>query len=88
MSDYSQINAWKLADGLTVSINEQTRGFPREERYGLTSQLRHAVSSVAANMAEGSARETQMDYRHFLHFARASLPEARSNSRVVGRPVV
>lgn len=77
MRDYTKISAWKLADDLTVAIYEKTRSFPREELYGLTSQLRRAVSSVPANIVEGSARETQKDYLHFLHIARASLSETQ-----------
>lgn len=77
MRDYTKIDAWKLADDLTVAVYQQTRNFPREELYGLTSQLRRAVSSVPANIVEGSARESQKDYLHFLHIARASLAEAQ-----------
>jgi four helix bundle protein len=77
MRDYTKIEAWKLADDLTVAIYQQTQGFPREELYGLTSQLRRASSSVPANIVEGSARESQRDYLHFLHIARASLSEAQ-----------
>jgi four helix bundle protein len=77
MRDYTKIDAWKLADDLTVAVYQQTRNFPREELYGLTSQLRRAVSSVPANIVEGSARESQRDYLHFLHIARASLAETQ-----------
>ncbi|MGO8931012.1 MAG: four helix bundle protein, partial [Limisphaerales bacterium] len=76
MRDYTKIEAWKLADDLTVLIYEITRSFPKEELYGLTSQLRRAVASVPANIAEGSARGTNKDYLHFLYIARASLTEA------------
>jgi len=76
MRDYTKIEAWKLADDLTVLIYGMTRSFPREEVYGLTSQLRRAASSVPANIAEGSARGTRKDYLHFLYIARASLTEA------------
>jgi len=77
MRDYTKIEAWKLADDLAVAIYQQTQSFPREELYGLTSQLRRAASSVPANIVEGSARESQKDYLHFLHIARASLSEAQ-----------
>ena len=77
MRDYTKIEAWKLADDFTVAIYERTRSFPREELYGITSQLRRAVSSVPANIVEGSARATKRDYLHFLHIARASLAEAQ-----------
>ena len=76
MRDYTKIEAWKLADDLTVLIYGMTTSFPREEVYGLTSQLRRAASSVPANIAEGSARGTRKDYLHFLYIARASLTEA------------
>jgi len=76
MRDYTKIEAWKLADDLTVLIYQTTKAYPKEELYGLTSQLRRAASSVPANIAEGSARGTQKDYLHFLYIARASLTEA------------
>ena len=75
MRDYTKIGAWKLADDLTVALYERTRSFPREEMYGLTSQLRRAAYSVPSNIAEGSARESKRDYLHFLHIARDSLSE-------------
>ncbi|MDI1335082.1 MAG: four helix bundle protein [Lacunisphaera sp.] len=77
MRDYTKIDAWRLADDLTVAVYEATKGFPRDELYGLTSQLRRASSSVPANIAEGSARGTRKDCLHFLHIARGSLSEAQ-----------
>jgi four helix bundle protein len=74
MRDY--LIAWKLADDLTVALYERTRLFPKEELYGITSQLRRAAYSVAANIAEGASRETKRDYLHFLYIARGSLSEA------------
>jgi four helix bundle protein len=76
MRDYSKIEAWKLADYLTVLIYQVTKASPKEELYGLTSQLRRAAAPVPANIAEGSARGTNKDYLHFLYMARASLTEA------------
>src|SRR5688572_4623423 len=76
MRDYTKIEAWKLADDLTVLIYDITRSFPKDELYGLTNQLRRSASSAPANVAEGSARETRKDYLHFLYIARASLTEA------------
>jgi four helix bundle protein len=77
MRDYTKIDAWKLADDLAVVVYERTRKFPREELYGLTSQLRRAVVSVAANIAEGASRESKRDYLHFLYISRGSLGETR-----------
>jgi four helix bundle protein len=76
MRDYTKIEAWKLADDLTVLLYGITRTFPKDELYGLTSQLRRAAASVPANIAEGSARGTNKDYLHFLYIARGSLTEA------------
>jgi four helix bundle protein len=77
MRDYKKIDAWKLADDLTAAIYEKTKGFPKEEMYGLTSQVRRAAFSVPANIAEGSSRESQRDYLHFLCIARGSLSETQ-----------
>jgi four helix bundle protein len=77
MRDYKKIDAWKLADDLTVAVYQFTRSFPREELYGLTSQVRRAAYSVPANIAEGSSRESKRDYLHFLYIARGSLSEAQ-----------
>lgn len=77
MRDYTKINAWQLADDLTVAIYAASKAFPKEESYGLTSQLRRAAYSVPANIAEGSSRESKRDYLHFLHIARGSLAESR-----------
>jgi four helix bundle protein len=77
MRDYTKIEAWRLADDLTVAVYEQTRSFPKEEIYGLTSQLRRASYSVPANIVEGASRESKRDYLHFLYIARGSLSEAQ-----------
>jgi four helix bundle protein len=77
MRDYTKIKAWQMADDLTVAVYEATRAFPKEELYGLTSQLRRAVYSVPANIVEGASRESKKDYLHFLHIARGSLAETR-----------
>jgi four helix bundle protein len=77
MRDYTKIEAWRLADDLTVAVYERTRSFPKDEMYGLTSQLRRASYSVPANIVEGSSRESKKDYLHFLYIARGSLSEAQ-----------
>jgi four helix bundle protein len=77
MRNYAKIEAWQLADDLTVDLYEKTKSFPREELYGLTGQLRRAAYSVPANIVEGSSRESKRDYLHFLHIARGSLSESQ-----------
>lgn len=66
-----------LADDLAVAVYEVSKGFPREEIYGITSQIRRAASSVAANIVEGASRESAKDYAHFLQIARGSLAETQ-----------
>src|SRR5438046_7107973 len=77
MRDYTKIEAWRLADDLTVAVYGRTRLFPREEIYGLTSQLRRAAYSVPANIVEGASRKSERDYLHFLYIARGSLSETQ-----------
>ena len=85
MRDYTKIEAWKLADDLTVAVYGRTRSFPREEIYGLTAQLRRASYSVPANIVEGSSRDSQKDYLHFLYIARGSLSETQYFIHLAGR---
>lgn len=73
--DFRKIVAWEKADDLVVLIYEVTRAFPKEELYGLTSQLRRAAISVAANIAEGSGKQYLKEFRRFLYTARGSLSE-------------
>ena len=77
MRDFRKIKAWMLADDLAVAVYEVSKGFPREEVYGITSQIRRAASSVAANIVEGASRESAKDYAHFLQIARGSLAETQ-----------
>jgi four helix bundle protein len=68
--------AWQRADELFVHVHELTRKcFPREELFGLTSQMRRAAYSVAANIVEGFARESPAERLHFLQISAGSLAE-------------
>ena len=77
MRDYRKIRAWAESDDLTVLIYRLTKTFPKEEMYGLTSQVRRAAYSVPSNIAEGSARGSKKEYLHFLYIARGSLSETQ-----------
>jgi four helix bundle protein len=70
-----RIKAWEHGHRLVVEVYRVTRRFPKEELYGLTSQLRRAAVSVPANIAEGSQRYFLKEYRKFLYTAKASLTE-------------
>jgi four helix bundle protein len=85
MRDYTKIDAWKLADDLTVAVYQRTGLFPKEEIYGLTSQLRRASYSVPANIVEGATRDSKKDYLHFLYIARGSLSETQYFIHLAGR---
>ena len=73
--DYRDLRVWQTAIELGIRCYESSRIFPREERYGLTAQLRSAAVSVAANIAEGNGRMTRGEYLHSLSTARGSLRE-------------
>jgi len=76
---FERIEAWQLARVLNKTIYAVTREFPKEEQFGLTSQLRRASVSVSSNTAEGSGRNSDVDFAHFLEIAYGSLmePETR-----------
>lgn len=75
MRDHTKLRAFELADEIAVLIYRITRDFPREEVYGLTSQMRRAAVSVPSNIVEGCARESQVEYVRFLEIAFGSLRE-------------
>jgi four helix bundle protein len=75
MRDYKKLRAFELADALALSVYRETAGFPKEERYGLTSQMRRCAVSVASNIVEGSARKSLPDYLKFLDIAYGSVRE-------------
>jgi four helix bundle protein len=77
MRDFRDLVVWQQSHALTLDVYKATRAFPRDELFGLTSQLRRAVSSIPANIAEGNGRGTRKDYLKFLIIARGSLNEAR-----------
>lgn len=75
MRDHKKLRAFELADELAVAVYRVTQRFPREEQFGLTSQMRRAAVSVASNIVEGCARHSERDYLHFLDMAFASSHE-------------
>lgn len=74
--DYRRLKAWEKSDAFAFAVYRETRRFPRDEVYGLTSQVRRAALSAPTNIVEGCARRTQKDYLLFLNRAEASLEEA------------
>ena len=78
MRDYKKLDVWKIAVDLNKLVYEITRGFPKDEVYGLTSQIRRASVSISSNIAEGCGRRTSKDFVQFLHNASGSLKEVGS----------
>ena len=77
MRDHSKLRAFAMADEVAVLVYQVTAGFPKEEMYGLASQMRRAAVSVPSNIVEGCARDSHADYLRFLHMAFGSLRELR-----------
>jgi four helix bundle protein len=75
MRDHKKLRAFELADELAISIYKATKTFPREEQFGLASQLRRAAVSVPSNIVEGCARHSEADYVRFLDVAFGSCQE-------------
>jgi four helix bundle protein len=75
MKRYQRLEAWQAAHQLVLLTYRVTKSFPREELYGLTSQARRAAFSVAANIAEGSAKKGPREFRRYLDIAVGSLAE-------------
>lgn len=75
MKDFKTLNVWEKAHVLTKRIYRSTAAFPREELYGLTSQMRRACSSVPTNIAEGCGRNSDAELARFLEIAMGSASE-------------
>jgi four helix bundle protein len=74
--DFKQLKVWRKAHEMTLDTYRVTAAFPREEMYGLTSQLRRASASIGANIAEGCGRRSDGEMCRFLQIARGSASEA------------
>jgi four helix bundle protein len=75
---YRDLVAWKRAVELVTHVYKITKGFPDDERFGLTSQLRRAAVSVPSNIAEGQGRFSRGEFKQFLGHARGSLLEVET----------
>ena len=85
IQSYRDLEVWKRAMDLAVAVYETSRGFPTDERFGLTSQVRRSAASVAANIAEGYGRQSRQSYVHFLKIAQGSLKETETHLILASR---
>lgn len=75
MQDFKKFKVWEKAHLLTIAVYRVTEDFPKEETYGLTSQIRQASASIPANIAEGCGREGHQEFSRFLQIAMGSVYE-------------
>jgi four helix bundle protein len=75
MKDFKELKVWVKAHQLTLAVYQATTTFPKEELYGLTSQMRRSAASIPTNIAEGCGRGSDDDFRRFLQIAMGSASE-------------
>ncbi len=75
MKDFRELKVWEKAHQLTLAAYQATTAFPKEELYGLTSQMRRCAASIPTNIAEGCGRGSDDDFRRFLQIAMGSASE-------------
>ncbi|WP_315858837.1 four helix bundle protein [Rhizobium leguminosarum] len=85
MNSYKDLKVWQMAIDLAVDCYQLTRKFPREEVYGLTTQMRRAATSIAANIAEGHGREVTGSFIQFLRISQGSLKELETHMLISHR---
>ena len=73
---YKKLILWQKADDFAYQVYLETKNFPKEENYGVTSQLRRAAISIPTNLVEGSGRQSKNEFKQFANIALGSLAEA------------
>jgi len=85
ITSHTQLIVWQKAMDLVSDIYNVTRGFPKDEQFGLTSQMRRCAVSIPSNIAEGRVRNTTKDFVHFLHIALGSCAELATQLDIAQR---
>ncbi len=75
MNNYKELKIWQKSVDLAVKVYQMTKDFPKEELYGITSQIRRSAISVASNIAEGAGRNSKKDFNNFLGISNGSTCE-------------
>jgi len=84
LKNYRDLKVWQKSYRLCLDLYRITKKFPKEERYGLTSQIRRAAVSIPSNIAEGYGRKTTADYLRFLYIAYGSICELETQLLLSG----
>lgn len=79
IQDFTELDVWKKANAFAIRIYSITKGFPKDERFGLTDQIRRAASSIGANIAEGFGRFHTKDKIRFFYNSRGSISECMNH---------
>jgi four helix bundle protein len=79
MRPFRELVVWQKSHRLTIELYRVTKAFPREEQYGLTSQIRRCASSIGANISEGCGRGTARDFARFIQIALGSASELENH---------
>ncbi|MXO05157.1 MULTISPECIES: four helix bundle protein [Flavobacterium] len=82
MSHFRKILVWQKSISLVTKVYKATRTFPKEETFGLTSQIRRSSISIPSNIAEGSGRESNKDFLRFLYISLGSLFEMQTQLEI------
>src|SRR5256712_5938313 len=85
MFNFEKLDVWQKAIDFADLAYNETRGFPAEERFGLTNQFRRAAVSISSNIAEGSSRSSKSDFARFVEIATGSVFEVVSQAFVAQR---
>ena len=85
IESYRDLLVWQRGMDITTAVYRLTRGYPRDELFGLTSQTRRAAVSIPANIGEGHGRGTRQSYAAFLRIARGSLKELETHLMIAER---
>ncbi|MCQ9634747.1 four helix bundle protein [Chryseobacterium sp. WG23] len=78
MRDFKKFEVWQLSHQLTLKVYTSTKNFPKEEVFGLTSQIRRSFASIGYNISEGSGRNSDKEFAHFINIALGSSNEAEN----------
>jgi len=85
MRPHEKLDVWKKSVGFVVALYKATESFPKDEKFGLTSQLRRAAVSIPANIAEGAARRSDKEFGYFLSNSQGSVSEVETELLIAHR---